>query len=303
MNDSSELEPLRTFACSVCSAVWPCLRSWMWMPWWLKKRLQVVEPLVRLAHERGQVVLEGVDLVGDRLREHEADRRRAPAAATGRSAGSRRRAAGRARPRKLTNGLRISAISDATMMISTTWRAARAATHSASSAEQRAGRAGRPAGSRAARAARRGSCSGSARRQRPATRSRCSVLICGSMAARCPAADARILFCGDLVGLRGPPARCCATAAACCANATTPTFVVVNAENVAGGFGITPDDRRRAARGRRRRDHARQPRLPPPRDLPLPRRASRGSCAPRTTCAASPATATRSSSATASASR
>ena len=30
------------------------------------------------------------------------------------------------------------------------------------------------------------------------------------------------------------------TACRCCASATTPTFVVVNGENVAGGFGITP---------------------------------------------------------------
>ena len=42
-----------------------------------------------------------------------------------------------------------------------------------------------------------------------------------------------------------------------------PTFVVVNGENVAGGARHHAEDRRRAVRGRRRRDHARQPRLPP----------------------------------------
>ena len=62
------------------------------------------------------------------------------------------------------------------------------------------------------------------------------------------------------------------------------------------------EDRRRAARRRRRRHHARQPRLPPPGDLPVPRRRASGSCARRTTCARSRATATPSSSATACAS-
>ena len=36
MNESSELEPLSTFAWIVWSAVWPCFLSWMLIPWWLK---------------------------------------------------------------------------------------------------------------------------------------------------------------------------------------------------------------------------------------------------------------------------
>ena len=48
------------------------------------------------------------------------------------------------------------------------------------------------------------------------------------------------------------------------------------------------EDRRRAVRRRRRRDHARQPHLPPPRDLPVPRRARARSCARPTSCARQP---------------
>ena len=48
-------------------------------------------------------------------------------------------------------------------------------------------------------------------------------------------------------------------------------FVVVNGENAAGGIGITPEARRRALQGRRRRHHPRQPHLSPSRGVALPR--------------------------------
>ncbi len=83
-----------------------------------------------------------------------------------------------------------------------------------------------------------------------------------------------ILFVGDVVGSDRPPRRpraCSAT----CATELGADFVVVNGENASGGIGITPEARRRAVLGRRRRDHARQPHLPPPRGLAVPRGAPR----------------------------
>jgi len=56
--------------------------------------------------------------------------------------------------------------------------------------------------------------------------------------ARMPA-EARILFCGDLVGSAGR--RALLRTLPALRERHRPTFVVVNAENVAGGFGITPD--------------------------------------------------------------
>ena len=52
------------------------------------------------------------------------------------------------------------------------------------------------------------------------------------------AAGARILFCGDLVGAAGR--RALLRLLPSLRERHDPTFVVVNAENVAGGFGITP---------------------------------------------------------------
>ena len=52
-------------------------------------------------------------------------------------------------------------------------------------------------------------------------------------------ADTRILFCGDLVGAAGR--RALLGALPGLRERYDPTFVVVNGENVAGGFGITPD--------------------------------------------------------------
>ena len=60
--------------------------------------------------------------------------------------------------------------------------------------------------------------------------------MAGSL-ARMPAA-ARILFCGDLVGSAGRHALL--SLLPTLRQRHSPTFVVVNAENVAGGFGITP---------------------------------------------------------------
>ena len=54
-------------------------------------------------------------------------------------------------------------------------------------------------------------------------------------------------------------------------DAHQPDFVVVNGENAAGGVGITEKTARELLEHGRRRDHARQPRLPPPRGLRLPR--------------------------------
>ena len=84
-------------------------------------------------------------------------------------------------------------------------------------------------------------------------------------------APATILFVGDVVGSLGkhtllgllPALR----------ERHAPTFVVVNGENAAGGLGITPKIADELFARRRRRHHARQPRLPPARDLRLPRRA------------------------------
>ena len=88
-----------------------------------------------------------------------------------------------------------------------------------------------------------------------------------------PEAAASILFIGDIVGSLGrhtllgllPVLR----------ESHDPTFVVVNGENAAGGLGITPKIADELFARRRRRHHARQPRLPPARDLPLPRFARR----------------------------
>ncbi len=52
------------------------------------------------------------------------------------------------------------------------------------------------------------------------------------------AASARILFCGDLVGAAGR--RALLRMLPALRERHDPTFVVVNGENVAGGFGITP---------------------------------------------------------------
>ena len=51
--------------------------------------------------------------------------------------------------------------------------------------------------------------------------------------------DARILFCGDLVGPAGR--RALLRLLPALRERHDPTFVVVNGENVAGGFGITPE--------------------------------------------------------------
>jgi 2',3'-cyclic-nucleotide 2'-phosphodiesterase len=64
-----------------------------------------------------------------------------------------------------------------------------------------------------------------------------SVFISGSMAA--VPAGTRILFCGDLVGSAGR--RALLRLLPVLRERHDPTFVVVNAENVAGGFGITPE--------------------------------------------------------------
>src|SRR5579862_898447 len=123
-------------------------------------------------------------------------------------------------------------MNDATMMISTTLRAARAATQRASSATSRR-TSWTPRGTISGA----GGAGGSSPPCSSTTATCSSVLICGSMAS--VSASARILFCGDLVGSAGRQALLWTLPAL--RERYDPTFVVVNGENVAGGFGITPD--------------------------------------------------------------
>ena len=96
------------------------------------------------------------------------------------------------------------------------------------------------------------------------------------------AAITSILFIGDVVGRAGR--RALRELLPGLRDELATDFVVVNGENAAGGIGITPKEADELLRARRRRDHARQPHLPPPRDLALPRRASARIVRPATTC-------------------
>ena len=89
-----------------------------------------------------------------------------------------------------------------------------------------------------------------------------------------------------------PGGAACARRCRSCASATRPTWSIVNGENSAGGMGITEKHRQRPLRRRRRRDHHRQPRLPPPRGLRLPRPRASGWCGRPTTRRPTPAAAT-----------
>ena len=71
-----------------------------------------------------------------------------------------------------------------------------------------------------------------------------------------------ILFVGDLVG--GIGRRTLLDCLPMLRERYAPDFVVVNGENVAGGLGITPKIADELLAAGRRRDHARQPHLPPP---------------------------------------
>ena len=90
----------------------------------------------------------------------------------------------------------------------------------------------------------------------------------------------RLLFLGDVVGRSGreavirelPRLR----------ERLPPDLVVINGENAAGGFGLTEAIYDEADRGRRRRHHARQPRLRPARGVRL-HRARRPICCARST--------------------
>ena len=134
------------------------------MPWWLKKLLHVVEALVGLAHQCGKLCWKALiwleigcasatPIAGER-----------PAAARGRSAGSPAPRGMPRRPRNATNGFSISAMNDATTMISTTSRAARAATHSAEQAD-RSSTSWTPCGITSGAGGAGGSSSGCARRR------------------------------------------------------------------------------------------------------------------------------------------
>ena len=84
----------------------------------------------------------------------------------------------------------------------------------------------------------------------------------------------RVLFIGDVVG--GPGRRGLRETMPALRERYAPDLIVVNGENTAGGVGITEKHRQRPLRRRRRRDHHRQPRLPPPRGLRLPRTRAAG---------------------------
>ena len=106
-----------------------------------------------------------------------------------------------------------------------------------------------------------------------------------------------ILFVGDVVGATGrrlllallPELR----------ERHAIDFVVVNGENAANGVGITPKIADALFAAGVDVDHARQPHLPPARDLPATSTSTSGSCGRRTSSEASRATAAASSSATA----
>ena len=96
-----------------------------------------------------------------------------------------------------------------------------------------------------------------AARRRPSSRSHADSL------AESPAV--KLLFVGDVVG--GIGRRTLAALLPGLRERHEPDFVVVNGENSAGGVGITEKTARELLETGRRRDHARQPRLPPPRGL------------------------------------
>ena len=108
----------------------------------------------------------------------------------------------------------------------------------------------------------------------------------------------KLLFVGDVVG--GVGRRTLRALLPELREEHAPDFVVVNGENAAGGVGITPADRRRAVRGRRRRHHARQPHLPPSRGVAATSTSATRSCARQLPRRSSRATAAAWSSATAS---
>ena len=174
----------------------------------------------------------------------------------------------RARRSSETNGFSSSAIRPATMNSSTIAPAARStattpstASGSSTSCTQRGSTTGSTLGGR-----RRS-------RDRAARPSRQKVCAPGSIASARMAADTSILFVGDVVGRTGR--RTLETLLPALREELAPTFVVVNGENAAGGHRDHAQGGRRVPRDRRRRDHARQPHLPPSRDLALPAGAAR----------------------------
>ena len=104
-----------------------------------------------------------------------------------------------------------------------------------------------------------------------------------------------ILFVGDIVASAGR--RTLRTLLPGLREELALDFVVANGENAAGGIGITPKHADELFAAGRRRDHARQPHLPSPRGLALPRRAAQHPAARRTSCAPSPGAARACSSA------
>ena len=173
------------------------------------------------------------------------------------------------------------------MRISSTVPAARASAHRASSASGRTRAAPSAARRRAAgRAAGSAACASAARRppgrrprwrRGPVSSPALAGLECASGPRRISdheGAQSRlrltravnILFVGDVVGGLGK--RTLLGLLPALRERYAPDFVVVNGENAAGGLGITPKIADQLFAAGRRRDHARQPHLPPPRDLP-----------------------------------
>ena len=191
------------------------------------------------------------------------------------------------RRRNATTGLSISAMNDATMTITTTLPAARAAP--TAPAGQRQQHELDPARDHDARWARRhaGGSWGGAGAPAPAP---AAARVGVRQLRRAPRRPAHRRSHAPLMGpvwlsrrrehpvLRRPrrrhrPAHA-ARAAAAAARAPRPDVRRRQRRERRRRARHHAEDRRRAARRRRRRDHARQPRLPPPRDLPLPRRAA-----------------------------
>ena len=96
----------------------------------------------------------------------------------------------------------------------------------------------------------------------------------------------KVLFIGDVVG--GPGRRGLAAAMPALHERHAPDLVVVNGENSAGGMGITEKTAAALFEAGAGRDHHRQPRLPPPRRLRLPRSRATESCGRPTTRYANP---------------
>ena len=324
MNETMSPERLRTFFCSVCSAVWPCFWIWTLMPVVVEPALELARSWLAWLTRCGTSCWKLRDLGGDRVGEQQPDpdQRREHARYTARIASPRGTCA---RSSIRTSGLSISA--------TTTRRSGSAAPARppapAPTAPSSASGSSTSWTQRGTTHRRRPAAAIGARRRSPARR--CAVghsvaVRLGRLPSR-PSSSPPSCCAPCSGGETGSPrvrlgslglihlevcaSRGCPTRPASCSSATS-SAASAGARCCAAARPARaprarlrrrqrrerrrrardhPEDRRRAVRRRRRRDHARQPHLPPPRDLPVPRRAASGSCGRPTSCAASPATA------------